>query len=111
MVNPIYEWSDTDIWEYIKQENIKVNPLYARGYKRVGCIGCPLGGYNHMKKEFSDYPQYKKLYIQAFEKMIEARKAKGKKCEYETGEEVFNWWLEEYKHNVKGQISIFDEQT
>jgi len=44
-----------------------------------------------------------------FEKMIEARKAKGKKCGYETGEEVFNWWIEEYKHNVKGQMSLFED--
>ena len=108
LVNPIYEWTDLDIWEYIKMENIEVNPLYARGYKRVGCIGCPLSGYNNIKKEFNDYPQYKKMYIQAFENMIEERKKKGKHCEFETGEEVFNWWIGEYKHNVKGQINLFE---
>lgn len=108
LVNPIYEWTDADIWEYIRQENIKVNPLYSRGYKRVGCIGCPLSGYHNMKKEFSDYPKYKQLYINAFNRMIAERKKKGKKCEFETGEEVFEWWIEEYKHNVKGQMSIFD---
>ena len=108
LVNPIYEWTDADIWEYIRQENIKVNPLYFRGYKRVGCIGCPLSGYHNMKKEFNDYPKYKQLYINAFNRMIAERKKKGKKCEFETGEEVFEWWIEEYKHNVKGQISMFD---
>ena len=25
---------------------------------------------------------------------------------WETGEDVFNWWIEEYKRNVKGQITI-----
>ena len=109
LVNPIYEWTDADIWEYIRQENIIVNPLYARGYKRVGCIGCPLSGYHNMKKEFNDYPRYKQLYINAFERMIVERKKKGKHCEFKTGEEVFNWWIEEYKHNVKGQISLFEK--
>lgn len=25
---------------------------------------------------------------------------------WENGEEVYNWWIQEYKHNVKGQITI-----
>ncbi len=109
IINPIYYWTTKDIWEYIKQEGIAVNPLYKKGYERVGCIGCPLANYRQRMKEFHDFPEYKKLYIQAFEKMIEARKAKEKKCEWETGEDVFNWWIEEYKHNVKGQYNLFDE--
>lgn len=42
--NPIYHFTDSDIWDYVRQYNVKMNPLYAKGYKRVGCIGCPLGG-------------------------------------------------------------------
>ena len=111
IVNPIYEWTDTDIWDYIRAEGIKVNELYAKGYSRVGCIGCPLAGYKQMMKEFSDYPKYKQMYIQAFEKMIAVRKATGKATAWETGEEVFNWWIGEGKHNVKGQMSLFEDET
>ena len=42
IVNPIYEWSDSEIWDYIRENNIKYNELYDMGYKRVGCILCPL---------------------------------------------------------------------
>ena len=108
IVNPIYEWTDADVWEYIKAEGLKVNELYSKGYKRVGCIGCPLAGYRQIKKEFSDYPKFKQMYIQAFEKMIEARKATGKATAWETGEEVFDWWIGEGQHNCKGQLSLFD---
>lgn len=109
IVNVIYEWTDNDIWDYIKQESLKVNPLYEKGYSRVGCIGCPLASYKQKQKEFADYPQYKKLYIQAFEKMIEVCKQDGTdRNDWESGEDVFNWWIEEGKHNVKGQISMFD---
>ena len=107
VVNPIYDWLDCDIWEYIRQEKLEVNPLYARGYERVGCIGCPLAPYHQRKKEFADYPQYKKLYIQAFEKMLEVRREKGKQVGlWDSGEDVFNWWIEESKHNCKGQIEL-----
>ena len=110
LVNPIYEWTDSDIWDFINQNQINTNPLYKRGYTRVGCIGCPLATYSQKIKEFSDYPQYKKAYINAFQKMCDLREAKGKHNtgKWADGESVFNWWIEEYKHNVKGQLSLFD---
>jgi phosphoadenosine phosphosulfate reductase len=38
IVNPIYEWTDSEVWEYIHENGVKTNPLYDRGYKRVGCV-------------------------------------------------------------------------
>lgn len=114
VVTPIYYWTDDDIWQYIKDEQMEVNPLYARGYHRVGCIGCPLANHKQMLKEFRDYPKYRQLYISAFERMIENRKAQGKitECEgyhnWSDGEAVFEWWLEEYKRNIKGQMNLED---
>lgn len=108
IVNPIYEWTDKDIWDYIRQEDLKVNPLYSRGYDRVGCIGCPLATHKIREKQFRDYPKYKQMYISAFERMIQERKRRGLECKWETGEEVFDWWMETYKYNVKGQYNLFD---
>ena len=116
VVNPIYEWSDNDVWDYIRSEQIKTNPLYQRGYSRVGCIGCPLASYKMRLKEFADYPTYKQMYINTFEKMVQKRKTKGKddkdkqkgQIKWESGEDVFNWWLETYKREVKGQMNITD---
>lgn len=41
-VNPIVDWEDTEVWDYIHSERLPINPLYCEGGKRVGCIGCPL---------------------------------------------------------------------
>ena len=35
--NPIIDWSDQDVWEYIRSEKIPMNPLYEMGFYRVGC--------------------------------------------------------------------------
>lgn len=107
IVNAIYDWSDTDVWDFIKQENIKVNPLYARGYKRVGCIGCPLAGRKERLKAFADYPIYKLNYIRAFDRMIKQFDCRNKD-QWASGEDVFNWWMEDNRYNVKGQMSIDD---
>ena len=105
VVNPIIDWEDTDVWEYINSERIKTNILYQCGYERVGCIGCPMASKKRWK-EFADFPKYKQAYIRAFERMIAARKAKEFKCDWETGEDVFLWWMED--KNIKGQMELSD---
>jgi len=102
--NPIYKFIESDIWEYIRAYDVPTNPLYAKGYKRVGCIGCPLGGGKQMNREFRDYPIYKQNYIKAFDRMLAKRRAEGKsflKCDLQTGEEVMRWWLGENPNQVR----------
>lgn len=43
MINPIIDWTDEDIWEFIHSCGIAYCSLYDEGYKRLGCIGCPMG--------------------------------------------------------------------
>ena len=40
--NPIRKWTELDIWLYTLKNNLEINPLYKKGYKRCGCsIACP----------------------------------------------------------------------
>ena len=58
-------------------------------------------------KEFVDFPEYKKLYIHAFDRMLEERKKKRKKrVKWKDGYEVFLWWMED--DNIPGQMTIDD---
>lgn len=45
-VHPILHWSEVDVWEYVKDRNLPVNPLYfSRGglrYRSLGCMPCTL---------------------------------------------------------------------
>ena len=105
VVNPIIDWTDSDIWNYLLSEHIQYNQLYDLGYERVGCIGCPMAGKKRWR-EFADFPQYKKMYIHAFERMLQERKRRGKKSKWKTADEVFLWWMED--DNIPGQMSIDD---
>lgn len=107
-VNPIVDWSDDDVWDYTHSEHLPVNPLYCEGHKRVGCIGCPMAGGGGRQHEFMRWPKYEELYVAAFERMLEARRAKGKPCDWQTGRDVFRWWMED--KNIAGQLSMFDEE-
>lgn len=39
-VNPIYNWTEEQIWEYIKENNIPYNQLYKQNYRSIGCAPC-----------------------------------------------------------------------
>ncbi len=41
-IYPIYDWTDNDVWNYIKIHNLPVAPAYSKGFNRLGCVGCPL---------------------------------------------------------------------
>lgn len=104
-VNPIVDWTYSDIWDFIRAEHIEVCELYHCGYDRVGCIGCPMAGKKRWK-EFADFPAYKKLYLHAFDRMLQERERRGKESKWKTGEEVFAWWMED--KNIPGQMSLED---
>ena len=93
MLNPIIDWSDSDVWEFITLHKIPMNPLYNQGFKRVGCIGCPLS--SRGRKELENAPKYKKAYFKAVVKHFEYRKERGLGLDgiMETPEKYFEWWL------------------
>lgn len=114
IVNPIYEWLDTEIWQYVNDNKIKMNPLYYCGKDRVGCLFCPLAKRRDRLHDEIVFPRYKNAYIRSFDRMLIERKkafeAKGKNYQpnelWKDGKGVFRWWMEDYKYNVKGQLSF-----
>lgn len=112
VVNPIIDWKDDDVWDFLKSDTAPpVNPLYAEGWCRVGCVGCPMAGKTRREREFLRWPQYKQLYINAFDRMLEERKKRGKMDGSwragTTGVDIFNWWME--YDILPGQIDLFEE--
>ncbi len=106
-LNPIIEWTDDDVWEFLRGYNIPYCSLYDEGFKRIGCIGCPMARTHGREREFLRYPKYKDLYIKAFGKMLEARKSNGLPTRWQTGIDVFNWWME--YDILPGQMDLFEE--
>lgn len=94
-LNVIIDWSDYEVWEFIKSYNIQYCELYDQGWKRIGCLFCPIS--SHRKIEVELYPKFKRAFISAFEKLYENRKSRGMKSvdRWQSGEDMFNWWINE----------------
>lgn len=103
--NPIVDWSNSQVWDYIRSEHLEANPLYEMGFFRVGCLGCPMAGKTRWR-EFRLFPTYEQAYLRAFGRMLEAIHREGKETKWRTAADVFSWWMEE--EMVEGQICLSD---
>lgn len=107
-VNPIIDWKDHDVWEFLKSENVKCNPLYCE-FGRVGCVGCPMAGKASREREFLRWPAYRRNYLAAFDRMQKVRVSQGKElfARLESPLDVFRWWMEH--DELPGQIDLLEE--
>lgn len=94
VVNPIIDWKDDDVLDYAAVEKIPMNPLYCEGFHRVGCVGCPMAS-KARAMEFTRYPRIKAAYIRAFDRMLEERRKRSLLCQWQSGVDVFHWWMED----------------
>jgi phosphoadenosine phosphosulfate reductase len=94
VLNPIIDWSDSEVWEFLSHYGCNSNPLYQCGFKRIGCIGCPMARKKVQRMEFERWPKYYEAYLRAFGRMLEERIAKGKPAvTWKTAQDVMDWWL------------------
>lgn len=109
-INPIIDWTDADVWAFIRANRVEYCDLYNEGFSRLGCIGCPMAGTKQREIEFTRWPKYKGAYMRAFEVMLAERVKRGKMDgTWRIGTravDVFNWWI---GYDVlPGQISFDD---
>ena len=95
LVNPIINWTEEDVWEFLNSNGIEHCCLYDKGYRRLGCIGCPMN--TAAAADLEKYPKYKAAYLRAFNRMIENNRKNGIKMNenWKTAEGVMRWWLKQ----------------
>lgn len=91
LINPIIDWTTDEVWEFIKEYKIPYCELYDKGYKRLGCVGCPMS--SNQAQVLERYPKYKALYKKAFQKMLDNGRAKGVEFKWKDADEVYEWWI------------------
>lgn len=105
-INIIYHWTESDVWQFIGCNMIDYCSLYDEGFSRLGCVGCPLGTIKKREREFERWPVYKRAYMQCFDRMIAERKRRGKPSQWQSGEEVMQWWMYGNDKKEENQVCI-----
>lgn len=39
-INPLADWSEQEVWDYIRKHDVPYNPLHERGFLSIGCACC-----------------------------------------------------------------------
>lgn len=98
VINPIIEWTEQDVWHFLNNV-VKVEhcELYNKGWKRIGCLFCPMASNKELARMEKEYPKYKAMLIRTISRL----RKNGYMNKYPdlTDEEVFRWWVS--KKNIK----------
>ena len=87
MIYPILHWSTNDIWEFINERHLPVNPCYEK-YNRVGCMFCPFSNKSQIEYYESLFPKFRANIIKAMNIYI-SRKSQNSEL---TADEYYEWW-------------------
>lgn len=94
---PIVHWTDSDVWRFIRDERLPYCSLYDEGFKRLGCVGCPLADREPM---FRRWPRMKDNWHRAicenWTRYHSGVRADGRgyfQGKFADGEAFWHWWL------------------
>ena len=70
LISPIFDWTEKDIWYFL--DKIIGAPhckLYDEGYKRIGCILCPMSSPKSKQRDIERFPHVKRNWIKAIKEI------------------------------------------
>ena len=66
LISPIIHWTERDVWEFLNQVvQVAHCELYDEGWRRLGCICCPMSSAKHRRMEELRWPHVKRNWIKA----------------------------------------------
>jgi len=110
-IHPIIQWTEAEVWEYIKMFNIPYCKLYDEGFKRIGCIMCPFS--THQKQEAERWSKYADNYRRACRRAFDKAVADGVgRKNWKNGDDMYEWWIhgsKKYTEESQDLIPLFGD--
>ncbi len=93
--HPIIDWTDADIWAFIREYNIPYCSLYDEGWVRVSCLMCPFARLKERPAHAARYPNVALQFVRAFDRLLQQRPF-GQSYHIKTPAHLFMWWMEKW---------------
>ena len=90
LLSPLLDWTEADVWGFLNESGIEHCKLYDEGYKRIGCILCPMSSYKTKLRDSKIFPHVKKKWVDTIRKFIENGYSN---CNIDDPELGFRWWV------------------
>lgn len=91
LLSPIIQWTEKDVWTYLSDRGIPHCSLYDKGYRRIGCILCPMSNRKMKIREMNDYPHVRRNWEKTIEWLMKNKWTK--QPPQMTKELAFEWWI------------------
>ena len=105
IVSPIFNWTDVEVWTFIR-DYAKLNycELYDNGFKRMGCVICPMSPQRERVRGSKRYDFMLKKWMDVCNSIYDYNG-------FDNADDMMAWWLsglsiERYRENKK-QLSLF----
>jgi phosphoadenosine phosphosulfate reductase len=110
MIYPLLKWTQLEIWEFIKQYKLPLNPCY-KTVGRVGCMFCPFAKAKEINMYEKKYPKVKETILKSLDTFLQQHN----NSNFRSGIECYEWWkskknVKEYMESKK-QLKMNFEQT
>ena len=103
-LHPIIDWSTNDVWSYIRANEIDYCCLYNEGFKRLGCILCPMT--RDVKRQIEKWPAIAAMW----ERNIKATfRESGGRYRFSDPEEYWQWWLNRDASALNSAPVLFED--
>lgn len=110
-VHVIKNWTASDVWQYIHDNNLPYCELYDLGFDRIGCVLCPFQNFAKVQRDLKMFPAIVDYYRRACRKSYAVNKETLYK--FTSGDDMFDWWINERRgrHIAEdcNQIPLFSE--
>jgi phosphoadenosine phosphosulfate reductase len=98
--SPIKNWTALHVWLYLHMKDAVVNPLYYKGFERIGCIYCPA-------MKLSELHDIKETHEHLYRFWMEFLNNWAKSNEYSKEWATYGFWR--WRKLAKGQIQVAEQ--
>lgn len=91
LLSPIINWTNLDVWGFIRGNKLEYCELYDKGYHRIGCMFCPIASAKSKQRDRINYPGVERLIKKAINELV-VNNGYGDDLNYDI-DEIFNWWI------------------
>jgi phosphoadenosine phosphosulfate reductase len=114
IISPIFHWTDRDVWQFIRNNDMPYCKLYDEGYTRIGCIFCPMASKKSKQRDRLRYPGVERTIKKSIQYLMDTIDYGNR--HHATADELFDWWVsnesyDRYFENLRKQERIKFEQS
>jgi len=91
LLSPIIDWTNSDVWNFIRGKKLEYCKLYDEGYLRIGCMFCPMASVKSKIKDRQRYPGVEKQIKKSIEILCKESNY-GNNLNNDV-DDIFNWWI------------------